>query len=41
LIAVSTAMNTTLINTRYGLSTGTAEMMLSTPAATDTATVMM
>ena len=39
-IAVSSTTNPMLIATRCGLSAGTAEMMLSTPAATDTATVI-
>jgi hypothetical protein len=40
-IAISTATKKMLMPTRYALNWGTAEMMLSTPAATETATVMM
>jgi hypothetical protein len=39
-IAISTTMNSRLIPTRCAFSPGTAEMMLSTPAATNTATVI-
>jgi hypothetical protein len=40
-MAIRISTNATLMYNRYGLISGTAEMMLSTPAATDTATVMM
>lgn len=39
-IAVSRPTKTSAISTRYSASSGIAEMMLSTPEATDTATVM-
>ena len=41
LTAARITMNPTAITTRYGARNGSAEMMLSTPAATETATVMM
>ena len=40
LTRVSTATHPTASRTRWVLSDGTAEMTLSTPAATETATVM-
>jgi NADH:ubiquinone oxidoreductase subunit B-like Fe-S oxidoreductase len=40
-MAIRAATKKMLMPTRYALSCGAAEMMLSTPAATDTATVMM
>ena len=40
LMAASTMTNAIASSTRNGSSSGTAEMMLSTPDATDTTTVM-
>ena len=40
LTAARMTTNPTAIQTRNGLSTGIAEMMLSTPEATETATVI-